>query len=856
MHELGLRLISAAARPCDLWYMLHPYLRWALIGLAASCVTAAIAAAAYIAHVMPAVPSDKDLLELRVAEPSTLLSADGKPLATYRLAKQKRVRLDEVSPHAIKALIATEDRRFYKHHGIDPLRTVMAVLQTLQGSVQGGSTITQQLARNLFPDEIGRERTINRKVKEMITAVRIERLYSKQQILETYLNSVPFLYNVIGIEMAARTYYDKSASELDALESATLIGMLKGSRAYNPVVNPERSRARRNVVLASMVADGKMSEAEQLALRDKPLQVRFNPQPIPPGPAPHFAEHVRKWLIEWADARDYDIYTDGLTVHTTIDSSLQEAATQAVTRQADILQTIAEVEWGRKSPGVASHSPEAYAKLRGKVVPFEHFWKTHDEFLDTSIRETPEYAAARQGGEKDAAVLAKLRADAAFVTRIRNTKTRLEASFLAMDPASGEIRAWIGSRNFEADQFDHAAQAERQPGSTFKPFVYAAALERGISPDHTYVDEPVAFTLPDGKVWKPTDMSGSSGAPMTLREGLVRSKNTITVQVMRDVGIPGIVSLARAMGIDRSTLDPVPSLALGTSPVTLLEMVSAYSTIAGAGQYRKPVFITRIVDRHGKVLASFGPETGRLAMSERSAVELLDMMRGVVTQGTGQAIKTRFGIVADLGGKTGTTQKNTDGWFILMHPGLVAGAWVGFNDTRVTMRSNYWGQGGHNAIFIVGDFFREALARGSLSAKAQFPRPPARLPVVVAAELKAGEEIQPAKPPAGNEPVISITRRAPVSAEELTRIMASMGRDPDTGVQSGTARAPEPVAPRAFTEPVAPRATPEPVAPLASPEPVAPLASPEPVAPRSFFPRTFPPPGAEPAEAASSDSQR
>ena len=762
--------------------MLHRTLRWALIALGASCAAAATIAVVYIASVLPDVPTDEDLLEVRLAEPSTLLSADGKPLATYRRAKHKRVRLDQVSPHAIRALIATEDRRFYSHHGVDPLRVVMAALQTLQGNVQGGSTITQQLARNLFPEEIGRDRTINRKVKEMITALRIERLYGKQKILETYLNSVPFLHNVVGIEMAARTYFDKSAADLDALESATLIGMLKGSRAYNPVVNPERSRARRNVVLASMVADGKMSDAERRALRDKPLQVRFNPQPIPPGPAPHFAEYVRKWLVDWADENDYDIYADGLIVHTTIDSALQDAAVQAVSRQADMLQTIADVEWGRKATGAAATTPEAYAKLRGKVVPFEYFWKTRDDLLDSCVRETPEYAAAIQAGARDAAALARLRADTEFMARVRSAKTRLEAGFLAIEPSSGEIRAWVGGRNFEADQFDHAVQAERQPGSTFKPFVYGAALERGISPDRTFVDEAVGIAMPDGKTWTPTDMSGATGETMTLRDGLVRSKNTITVQVMREVGIPSIVGLARAMGVDRSRLDPVPSLALGTSPVTLMEMVSAYSTIAGAGQYRKPTFIKRIVDRRGKVLADFSADTGRRAMSERSAVELLDIMRGVVTKGTGQAIKTRFGIVADLGGKTGTTQKNTDGWFILMHPGLVAGAWVGFNDTRVTMRSNYWGQGGHNAIFIVGDFFREALAKGSLSAKARFPRPPAPVPVIVA-ELKSTDEAEMPKARAGEEKVIQITRRAPVTAEELSRIMTGMGRDPDTGIQ-------------------------------------------------------------------------
>src|SRR5204863_8067217 len=333
----------------------------------------------------------------------------------------------------------------------------------------------------------------------------------------------------------------------------------------------------------------------------------------------------------------------------------------------------------------------------------------------------------------DAAALRALLDDSAWMARLKREKTRLEAGFVAIEPASGEVKAWVGSRDFDIDQYDHVAQAERQPGSTFKPFVYGAALEAGLTPERAYVDEAVEVALGGGKVWRPTDVAAPSGRTMTLREGLVYSKNSITAQVMQDVGVGRIVALAQAMGVDRSTLDPVPSLALGTSPVTLLEMVSGYSTIANSGQYRKPLAIKRILDRNGKVLADFdGGKSGdrRQAMSERSAVELIDIMRGVVTQGTGQAIKTRFGIVADVGGKTGTTQRNTDGWFILMHPKLVAGAWVGFNDTRVTMRSNYWGQGGHNAIYIVGDFFREVLAKGTLNAKAQFPRPPARLPVI------------------------------------------------------------------------------------------------------------------------------
>ena len=783
--------------PLRNFHSMNPHwLRWTLLGVGAFFALALLLFGAFVAYVMPGVPSVATLLEARLAEPSVLMSADGKPIATFRRAKHERVTLDQVSPVAIRALIATEDRNFFEHGGIDLRRTFIAALKSLGGDVQGGSTLTQQLARNMFPEEIGRERSLTRKTREMILALRIERAYSKQKILETYLNTVPFLYNVVGIEMAARTYYDKSAAELNTLESATLVGMLKGSRMYNPVVNPDRSLERRNVVLASMVAVGMMTEEEQRALKDKPLQVRFNRDVIPTGPAPHFAEHVRKWLIQWADSRDYDIYADGLVVHTTIDASLQEAATAALERQAEMLQTIADVEWAQPAARVAATVPEAYAKLRGKTQPFEYFWKSHGNLLQEFVAESPEFVAERKGGKGHAETLAKLNADSAFMSRLRATKTRLEAGFVALDPASGEVRAWVGARDFKLDQFDHVVQAERQPGSTFKPFVYGAALEYGIPPSHTYVDEVVEIRLVDGKSWRPTDMSRASGESMTLREGLIKSKNTITVQVMRDVGVPGVVRLAQAMGVDRSKLDPVPSLALGTSPVTLLEMVSGYSTIAAAGQYRKPIMVKRIVDRHGKVLADFGMTENRRAMSERSALELIDIMRGVITQGTGTAIKNRFGITADLAGKTGTTQRNSDGWFIAMHPRLVAGAWVGFNDTRVTMRSSYWGQGGHNAIFIVGDFLKTTLGNGKLDASAQFPRPTPRVVVAAApAPTQTQTQTETGEPGTGSDPAFTRLVRDPVfgnsgrpakSAEEVARILEGMGREPETGRVSST----------------------------------------------------------------------
>jgi penicillin-binding protein 1A len=718
--------MNSASSPVNRSRRGHP--TRALAGMAMALLLAACSA-----------PDVADLRAEQAAEPSTLLDSEGNVLATYRRGQRQDVSLDRVSPHVVKALVATEDRRFYEHDGVDLWRTLGAVVYTVTGDTQGGSTITQQLARNMFPEEIGRSRTPTRKVKEMITARRIEKAWSKQQILEAYLNTVPFLYNVVGIEMAARTYFDKTAAELDVLQAATLVGMLKGTYYYNPVIHPKRALDRRNVVLAQMVKSGDLPQADFERLKDRPLGLDFNLQDEALGAAPHFAAFARKWLSDWAEQHGYDLYRDGLVVHTTIDRRLQEAATEAVEQQAELLQKVANAEWSQRSLRSASSDPRSYAGAKGE--PFAHFWAARPGLLAAAVRETPEFRKAVAAGASAEAALDKLQADAAFMTKVRATKTRLEAGFVAMDPATGAVKAWVGSRDFARDQFDHVAQAERQPGSTFKAVVYGAALEQGIAPDRTFVDAPIEVPLPGGKVWRPTDMSGTSGEPMTLREGLVRSKNTITAQVMQEVGVDNVVRFAKAMGVTESRLDPVPSLALGTSPVTLLEMVNVYSTIAAEGRHHLPLFVTRISDHHGKVLAEFAPQE-RTAMSRESAVELIDMLRGVVNRGTGTQVKTRFGVVADVAGKTGTTQNNTDGWFILMHPRLVAGAWVGFNDSRVTLRSTYWGQGGHNAILLVGDFFRRVLKAQLVDAQAAFP-PPVRPASAASEPLGEGWAVEP-----------------------------------------------------------------------------------------------------------------
>ena len=672
----------------------HPTRRGIFLALAAGPLLLLL----YILLLIPFTPGISDIRKAKLEQPARILAADGKELAVFKRSNREWVKLDEISPPVVEALIATEDHRFYQHHGIDWRRLAGAALHTFSGDRQGGSTLTQQLARNLYPEEIGRAPTLTRKLKEAITALKIEALYTKQEILETYLNTVPFLYNAYGIEMAARTYFDSSADALDVLQGATLVGMLKGNSYYNPVLNPERALERRNTVLAQMVKRQVLTQAKFEVLKKKPLGIEFERQEEPTGPAPHFTQQLRKWLIAWADRNGYNIYADGLVVRTTLDSRLQALAVQAVARQGRQLQAIADAAWGGGA-------------RRGAT----------GELIRSLVRETPEFHAARTAGQSDEDAVKHLLADKAFMQALRLQKLQVQAGFLALEPGSGAIKAWVGSRDFSQDAFDHVQQARRQPGSTFKPFVYGAAFQRGASPDDTLPDEAVEIPLKGGEIWRPSDEEAPNGRPISLRDGLVHSRNRITAQLMQQVGPDRVARLARAMGVRQSKLEAVPSLALGTSPVSLKEMVAAYGTIANAGEYVEPMMVTRIEDSAGNLLEEFVPARPERALPPNVAYTLLDVMRGVVDRGTGSAIRSRFGIRADVAGKTGTTQDNTDGWFILMHPQLVAGAWTGFNDNRVTLRSDYWGQGAHSALPMVGDFFQQSLRARLIERNVRFP---------------------------------------------------------------------------------------------------------------------------------------
>jgi len=446
-----------------------------------------------------------------------------------------------------------------------------------------------------------------------------------------------------------------------------------------------------------MVKRGKLKPEQFETLKTRPLGVNFERQTEVMGPASHFAMQLRKQLLDWADSRGYNLYADGLVIRSTIDSRLQAIANQAVARQGKQLQDVADKAWSQRNG-----------------------WGPGNELVQTLVRESAEYRAAVDKGQAPEEALKSLLEDTTFLQKLRVEKTRVQAGFLAQDPATGHVLAWVGSRDFAQDPFDHVQAARRQPGSTFKPFVYGAAFANGASPNDLLLDGAVEIPLGGGRVWRPTDGTPPSEQPMSLADGLALSKNTITAQVMQQVGPARVAEVARALGVRESPLEEVPSLALGTSPVTLKEMVDAYGSIVNLGRYVAPVLITQIEDRDGKVLETFAPSAPQEVFDPRAAQTLRNTMRGAVDRGTATAIRTRYGIQADVAGKTGTTQDNTDGWFILMHARVVAGAWAGFNDGRITLRSDHWGQGARSALPMVGEFMQQAIRAKAIDGSARF----------------------------------------------------------------------------------------------------------------------------------------
>lgn len=640
-------------------------------------------------------PDQGSLKEIQNPVASEVYSADGILMGTYFIENRQYLDPSEIPEMLRTALIATEDVRFYEHNGID-LRSLFRVFfKTLllrnEGS-GGGSTLTQQLAKNLYPrSDYGALSMPVNKVKEMITARRMERAYTKDEILEMYLSTVPFGENTFGIKAAARQFFNENPQDLKLEESAVLVGMLKATHTYNPVRNPESAKRRRNVVLDQMSKYEFLTPASADSLKELPLVADYHPLPHYAGIAPYFREFLRPELDQWCDdyAKDnkkfYNLYTDGLKVYTTIDSRLQHYAEEAMKAHMKHLQAIFEKQWEG-----------------------DNLWKglTEEQLLINYNGKHQTVMASEAPGKMEVFTWDGLQ-ERNFNTldSIKHYLRFLQAGFLAMDAGSANLKAWVGGINHEYFKYDHVL-ARRQTGSVFKPLVYLEALEQNISPCDYFPNDSVVFH--EYEDWTPRNANRNYGGYYSMKGALVHSVNTVSVDLLMQVGIDSVLQRCKLAGID-SPLPPVPSLALGTGEVSLLEMVGAYQAIANGGIALDPVYLTRIEDRNGTVL--FERETageGTFICTPENAELMIEMLRGVVNQGTAAGLRTRYGIKADVAGKTGTTQNYTDGWFIGFTPDLVAGAWVGGDLQNVRFKSITYGQGAYAAMPMWSGFMKSA----------------------------------------------------------------------------------------------------------------------------------------------------
>ncbi len=684
----------------------------------------------YVFYLFQGLPSTDEFENPETAIASEVRSRDGVTLDKYFTENRKWVRYEDISPHVIDALIATEDHRFYTHWGIDMFATLAIPWHLINGRWQGASTISQQLARNLYK-KIGQDFSVTRKFREMITAIQLERRYTKQEIAEMYLNTVEFPNSTFGIEAAAQTHYGKPAKELAVNEAAMMVGSLQAIYAFNPRIFPERSKRRRDIVLYQMHKHNFLNDLEYVAHTELPIELDYHP-PFKTGrQSRYFGEYVRQQVQPWLEENGYDLYKDGLVIYTTIDSRLQKHAERAVKTKLDSLQNIYEAEW--TTPG-------------GEYM--DKFWKENPMFLRQFLRETDRYknGFSKYDTKVESVVFDSLFADEAFVDSVKRARTRLESGFVAIEPTNGKILAWVGGTDYGNVQFDHVYQSRRQAGSTFKPFVYAVAIDNGFKPYHKFSKYPVTFRDRAGNIWNPKDATVQPGpVKVPLREALARSMNNVTVRLLPELaGHPGtnklweldpaarkIKAMASNLGIDMSQTKAFPSIALGTAEVSLLELTSAYTTFANKGVHIEPIAITRIEDREGNILKEFHPDYTKEVISAETAYIITDMLRGVIRggegfHGTGVRLRNVYGVRQDVAGKTGTTQNSADNWFIAMMPHIVMGSWVGGADRRIRFPENtYIGQGARSALPIVGTFINYATADEQAYWKYDAFEPPA-----------------------------------------------------------------------------------------------------------------------------------
>lgn len=677
----------------------------------------AVLIAMVVAGVFGSLPTFEQIENPKYSLASEVYDRTGKPLGRYYLKDRAFAERDEISPWVFKALIATEDARFYSHSGIDIKAVAGAVAYLLIGKKRGGSTITQQLAKNLFP----RENIDNffklaiRKLKEWVIAVELERTYSKDEILTMYLNVAPFGGVVYGVKSASETYFGIPPSQLTAEQAALLIGMLKATTLYNPIYNPEKALTRRNIVLERMAKVGFLSRWEADSLKKLPIKLRYE-QGTPPGQlASYFLEYLRLWMKQWCqthrkhDGTPYNIYEDGLRIHTTIDARLQKYAEQAVREHLTYLQKTFLQHWKDRDP-----------------------WAGNTDLLLTLVRQLPQYQQLIDSGLTPQQALHHIKTQKTtrkiftfegekdtLISLFDSLKWMLETvqgGLLSVDVRTGQIRAWVGGPEWRWFKYDHVV-AKRQVGSTFKPIVYAVAVESGWSPCHEIPNMPVIFE--DFNNWSPKNPAGELGSIFTMAQGLAYSLNIVTAYIIKQFKPQSAIQMARRLGIV-SDIPPYPSIALGTPEISLYEMVGAFNAIARKGLWIEPYFITRIEDRTGNILYEHLPEEKR-SLSEQVAETLILMMQQVINRGTAVRLRLTYGFKGAIAGKTGTTQEHADGWFIGFTPQLTTGVWVGWEYPVLHFRSLELGQGARMALPIWALYMQKVFADTTLEYTEEIP---------------------------------------------------------------------------------------------------------------------------------------
>ncbi len=720
---------------------------WKIFGIGVLCVVLFFLLASW--GVFGKMPSFDQLENPDSNVATEIISSDGQTIGKFYLQNRTPVKFAELPKHLVDALVSTEDERFYDHSGIDGRGTLRAALSL--GSSGGASTLTQQLAKNLFHGEGSKNllMRIVQKGKEWIIATRLERQYTKDEIIAMYLNTVDFVNNAVGIRSASKTYFGKEPKDLTVDESAIIVGMLKNPSLYNPARESKRKLVtdRRNTVLGQMVKNGKLSEAEKAKYEAKPYVLNFAPESHQEGIATYFREYLREFMKKWVkenlkeDGTEYDIYTDGLKIYTTIDSRMQMYAEEAVDAHLANLQEQfnSEQKKNKNAPFVNISEAET-KKILDRAMRNSERWRIlSDQGMDesdiiASFSKKTDMTVFTWRGDRDTIMTP--------IDSIRYYKHFLQSGLMSMEPQTGHVKAWVGGINYKHFQYDHVGQGARQVGSTFKPFVYATAIEQlHYSPCDSILDGP--FSMPKGKYgidadWNPQNSNRSYRGMVTLKQALANSINTVSAKLIDRVGPKAVVDMTKKLGVS-SKIPEQPAIALGAVEITVSDLVAAYSTFANQGMYVKPMVITKIEDKNGVVLYQTEVETHEV-VSKDIAYAVLKLLEGVTETGSGARLKWGGGggtgyermtgypykIINPIAGKTGTTQNQSDGWFVGMVPNLATGIWVGNEDRSAHFKSLIYGQGATMALPIWGIYMRKMYDDDSMTFKVSekpFERP-------------------------------------------------------------------------------------------------------------------------------------